>query len=98
MLWSIDQYLAGHWQRSAQLLEQVMALGVANGHCYVTLQAGGMLASRQVRQGHLRQGEQLINQVVQQAERPVFQLTSSLIVAQSAIDYERNQLDEAYKI
>jgi LuxR family maltose regulon positive regulatory protein len=98
LLLSSSYRLAGQWQSAEPLLAQVMTLGATYGHDYITLQAAGMLTTQHVRQGHLRQGEQIINQLAQQAQRPVSQLTSSLIIGQSMIYYERNQLDEAYKL
>jgi LuxR family maltose regulon positive regulatory protein len=95
LLQSVYYNITGRWQRSMQLLEQIMASSTAHDHNYVTLQAAGMLAMRHVYLGRLQQSEQIINQLAQQTQRPVSQLSFTLILAQSLIYYERNQLDEA---
>jgi LuxR family maltose regulon positive regulatory protein len=98
MLRSLSYRAAGDWQNAGQALEQVMTLGANYGHSYLTFQAAGILAIQHVRQGRLRQGEQIINQLAREAQCPISQLTSSPIIGQGMIFYERNQLDEAHDL
>jgi LuxR family maltose regulon positive regulatory protein len=98
MLRSLSARAVGDWQDAEQALEQVMAFGANYGHSHLTFQAAGILAIQYVRQGRLRQGEQIINQLAQQTQSPISQLTSSLIIGQGMIYYERNQLDEAHNL
>ena len=98
MLRSLSARAAGDWQNAEQALEQVMTLGATYGHSHLTFQAAGILAIQHVRQGRLRQGEQIINQLAQQAQSPISQLPSSPIIGQGMICYERNQLDEAHDL
>ena len=96
MLRSLSARAVGDWQNAEQALEEVMALGATYGHSHLTFQAAGILAIQHVRQGRLRQGEQIINQLAQQAQSPIAQLPSGPIIAQGMICYEHNQLDEAH--
>ncbi len=98
ILRSISDRLAGDRQNAEQALDQVMTLGATYGHSYITFQAAGILAFQHVRQGRLRQGEQIINQLAQQVQSPISQLSSSPIIAQGMVHYEHNQLDEAHDL
>ena len=98
MLQSLSARATGDWQNVEQALEQVMTLGATYGHSHLTFQAAGMLAIQHVRQGRLRQGEQIINQLAQQAQSPISQLPSGPIIGQGMIYYEHNQLDEAHDL
>jgi LuxR family maltose regulon positive regulatory protein len=98
MLRSLHHEVAQEWQDAGLALAQVMSLSATNGHTYITLQAAGMLAILHVWQGQLRKSEAIINQQTQQAQRPISQLTFTLIFGQCLIYYERNQLDKAHDL
>lgn len=98
LLRSLSYWMAGDWQSAERVLEQAITLGSTYDHTYISLQAAGMLATQHVRQGHLRQGQQIMQQIEQQAQRPISQLTSSLIMGRCTIYYERNQLKEAHHL
>ncbi len=95
------RYVRRDFEKAETMARELYEMAQARHHLYVMLIAGGGLAHHLLLRGHLRRGERVAREVLQQAITQRGKLPESASVALTVLSralYDRNQLAQAHQL